>query len=191
MNRKKVLPLILNVDKGLWKYWDGMQNIFNTDMKLFIREMELCDDIIEKLIGYQYSGEENICSDPIIETIYDYDSDKININEAMKSLISIETILKDEKFYHEFNDENIIIDITNLYLYIKETNDLLVRFFGADELSFFEEVIKLQEIINYIFEIDIDFDEDDILVNFINRELNFNNVEIVKEKVKKLYEMID
>jgi hypothetical protein len=164
MNRKKVLPLILNVDKGLWKYWDGMQNIFNTDMKLFIREMELCDDIIEKLIGYQYSGEENICSDPIIETIYNYDSDKININEAMKSLISIETILKDEKFYHEFSDENIIIDITNLYLYIKETNDLLVKFFGADELSFFEEVIKLQEIINYIFEIDIDFDEDDILV---------------------------
>jgi hypothetical protein len=190
MNRKKVLPLILNVDKGLWKYWDGMQNIFNTDMKLFIREMELCDDIIEKLIGYQYSGEENICSDPIIETIYDYDSDKININEAMKSLISIETILKDEKFYHEFSDENIIIDITNLYLYIKETNVLLVKFFGADELSFFEEVIKLQEIINYIFEIDIDFDEDDILVNFINRELSFNTLEVVKEKVKKLYEMM-
>jgi hypothetical protein len=176
MNKEKVLSLTLDVNKSLWKYWEGIQKIFNIDMNFLIKEMELCDDIIEKLIGYQDS-EKNICSDPIINAVHEYNNDTANINDAVNNLLAIERFLKVNNLYHKFHIDEIVENFINLYLYIEEVNNQITKFFDSDETSLYNELSKLEKIINIIFDFKSDYLKGDVLIRFIESQLLYNDVE--------------
>lgn len=191
MNKEKVLELILEVNKSLWKYWEGVQTLFNMNMKFLTEELELCDAVIEKLIGYKYS-ENNISSDPILNALGDYNGGAVSVAETIEELLNIEQFLKDSDLHHAFRIKEIIRDIVTLYLKIEDAEKLILNFFGGEDTSIYEELLlKIEKIINIIFNFESDFFEDHVLMAFIDYQLTFNSFEELQEKMKQIGKILN
>jgi predicted unusual protein kinase regulating ubiquinone biosynthesis (AarF/ABC1/UbiB family) len=182
--------MILEVNKSLWMYWDGVQNLFNMNMKFLQRELELCDGVIYKLIGYEYS-ENNISSDSILNNIDDYCRGEENIKEVINNLFSIEKFLKGHNLYVKFDIWNIVEDLINLYISLEESEKSLMKFLGTEDTSIVNDLEKIEKIIRKIFEFDCEFLEQHSLIAFIDNLLMFHNVEEIKVILQKTNDILN
>lgn len=190
MNQEKVLGLTLEINKSLTTYWNKIQDIFSTDIKFLIPELELCDAIVYKLIGYQ-SSENNICSDPILNTMDDYFRDNKTLQEAKMDLFAIENFLKENNLYVEFNVRSIIENLINLYLSLEESEKSLMKLLGTDDTSIINDLEKVENIIRTIFKFDCEFLKRHSLISFIDNLLMFNDVDEIITILNKTNDILN